>query len=210
VADLQPQLLGLLEDGLAEIGHPAAESAPEQLGRLAELVESWGARINLSGHRDAEAVARRLILDAAALASLLPVSASLADLGSGAGFPGLPLAILDPGLRVFLVESRERRHHFQRHAIRELGLENAEAIRGRFDELEPTPCELVVAQAVAAPSELVAGMRRWARPGSTLVVPTGEAALDELAHPAIERARALEYQVPLGGPRRRVWLADAV
>ena len=140
-----------LAEGFAELGAEPGDEILGRLGELSALVAEWGRRINLSGHRTADQVAARLVLDAAALEAALPPFESLADLGSGAGFPGLPFAILRPGTRVVLVEARERRHHFQRHAIRQLEIANAHAVRGRIEDAEPEACRAVIAQAVAAP-----------------------------------------------------------
>lgn len=205
-----PGLEDVIAGGLTELG---LQSSPEQHGRLAELarlVEAWGARINLTGHRDAEAVARRLVLDAAALLTALPAFDSLADLGSGAGFPGLPMAVLRPRMRVVLVEARERRHHFQRHAIRVLGLANVRAVRGRIEEVAAERCQAVIAQAVAAPEHLVDWMLRWAQPGALLIVPGGTSPRTAGSRrQQILEERSASYRAPLGGPERTVWLARA-
>lgn len=200
-------LPALVATGLREIPLPASPATAESLAELAELVFRWGKRLNLTGHRSSEAIVRRLVLDAAALLQALPRFVSVADLGAGAGFPGLPFAILRPESRVFLVEARERRHHFQRQAIRELGLENVSAVRGRFEEVEPTPCDLVVAQAVSAPRELVAEMCRWATPGATLAVPGGSLARSAGPQPHLASSTSVSYQLPLGGPERTIWVA---
>jgi len=200
----------LVAAGLREIPIAAPGAIDERLAALASLVFSWGERLNLTGHRSAEAIVRRMVLDAAALLNVLPSFESVADLGAGAGFPGLPFAILRPETRVFLVEARERRHHFQRQAIRELGIRNAQAIRGRFEEVEPVACDLVVAQAVAGPRELAAEMGRWAIPGATLAVPGGQAPRSSGPQPEVSGPANLTYQVPLGGPRQTVWTATAL
>jgi len=128
----------LLIEGIDELPLAADSNQLEALLELAQLLEQWSKRINLTGHRTAPEIVRKLILDAAALTAQLPEIASLADIGSGAGFPGFPVAILRADCRVTLVESRERRHHFQRQAIRQLGLENARAELGRAEALEPS------------------------------------------------------------------------
>lgn len=197
----------LISSGLAELSLEPEAAGP--LASLATLVDDWGKRINLTGHRDASAVARRLVLDAAALHTVLPAVGSLVDLGSGAGFPGLPLAILRPQASFVLVEARERRHHFQRHAVRSLGLENVRVVRGRFEELDPDPADCVVAQAVASPDVLVGWMLRWARPGALLVVPGGTFPRTVADAGALLDPRNDTYRVPLGGPERTVWVSRA-
>ena len=203
----QLQLHEILKTGLAELSLGAPKESIEQLAARAELVADWGSRINLTGHRTREAVARRLILDAAALwAALHAESDSLADLGSGAGFPGLPVAILEPAVEVVLVEARERRHHFQRHVIRELGLLNVRPIRARHEEVDPTPSGAVIAQAVGSPQELLPFMLRWAVPGAVLAVPGGTVPRSTTSNEALQSVETLSYQVPLKGPIRTLWV----
>jgi len=197
------QLLAEGLEGLAPAGDPVCEA----LAKLAGLVAQWAPRMNLTAHRTAESVARRLILDAVALDAALPAGVdSLVDVGSGAGFPGLPLAILHPERRIVLIEARERRHHFQRMAIRALGLTNVEARHGRAESLSPSLHDVGIAQAAATPAEAVLLLLPWVRPGGWLVIPGGKNAPKVGRRPEIESAETRHYQVPLGGPLRSVWL----
>jgi 16S rRNA (guanine527-N7)-methyltransferase len=148
----------------------------------------------------------RLVLDALALSRALPDAPSVADLGSGAGFPGLPLAIARPELRVLLVDARERRHHFQRAAIRSLGLGNVRALRGRIEALAPEPAAIVVAQAVSAPAKVLTAMLPWAEPGGLVVIPGSETPPAPGEHPEILHSEIRPYRAPLGGPLRTVWI----
>jgi 16S rRNA (guanine527-N7)-methyltransferase len=203
------QLGQLVRQGLEEVGLAGAAVEPlsRALGHLAELLARWSARMNLTAHGDAEAVVRRLILDALALDARLPDVSSMVDLGSGAGFPGLPIALLHPEREVMLVESRERRHHFQRAAIRELGIGNVVLRRGRVEELPPEPRPLVTAQAMACPQQAVAWMLPWAEPAGTLALPLSAGQPPPGSIEGVGEALLLPYAVPLGGPRRTVWLA---
>lgn len=196
----------LLSAGLAELGLPTDRCSA--LAKLARLVSRWAERINLTAHRGPEAVARRLILDALALGASLPVvpPGSIVDLGSGAGFPGLPLAILWPACEITLVDSRERKHHFQRSAIRELALSNARAIRGRAEVLAATPHQIVVAQAMAQPEQALEWIRGWTTPEGWLVLPQSESAPGVIAPAGVRFESIRRYQVPLGGPARALWL----
>jgi len=162
--------------------------------------------MNLTGHGDAEAVVRRLILDALALDRQLPETSSMVDLGSGAGFPGLPIALLHPERSVTLVESRERRYHFQRTAVRELGIGNAALRLGRAEELSPEPHALVTAQAMATPRQAVVWMLPWAEAGGVLALPLSAAQPPPGSIEGVGDTSVSSYLVPLGGPRRVVWL----
>ena len=200
--------------GLEQLFGPTAPEVAQAdpLTRLVLLLAQWAPRMNLTGHRDPLEMTDRLVLDAASLVAALPelsTAASLADLGSGAGFPGLPIAILRPHLRVHLVDSRQKRHHVPREARRQLGLERVEPLLGRSDQLEARACDVVVAQAMAQPREAFAHMRIWAREGGLLVLPASdEAATPELPDQAgpIER-RA--YRVPGTSIRRQLWLCPS-
>ncbi len=197
----------VLAAGLEELSIDPGLGPP--LATLCELLAQWGARMNLTGHRTPEAIARRLVLDALALGAALPLDVpdSLADLGSGAGFPGLPLAILWPACRVTLVEARERRHHFQRAAIRTLDLPLVTPRRGRLEDLAPEPHAVVIAQALAQADQAAAWMLPWVAPGGWIVLPRSADAPSFAAPPGVEGARTASYRVPLGGPDRTVWLA---
>lgn len=200
----------VLHAGLLELRLDAGLAEP--LGRLCTLLARWGTRMNLTGHRTPAAIAQRLVLDALALGEALSIEAprSLADLGSGAGFPGLPLAVRWPTAHVSLIEARERRHHFERAAIRALNLPNVEARRGRLEALAPQPHALVVAQALAQPDPVRAWMLPWVEPGGLVVLPRSAGAPALAQVPGLESAQTVSYRVPLGGPERSVWIARRV
>ena len=126
-------VFALVERCLENLGLPIDPEKVRQLTDLVSLLSHWAQRINLTGHRDPLEMTSRLVLDAVALSTALPELAelsSLADLGSGAGFPGLPIALMYPHLDVHLVDSRQKRNHFQREARRKLNLPRVHPILG--------------------------------------------------------------------------------
>jgi 16S rRNA (guanine527-N7)-methyltransferase len=198
----------LLIEGLAELPLAVTAHQIDTLLELTQLLGQWSKRINLTGHRTAPEIVRRLILDAAALTAQLPEIASLADIGSGAGFPGFPVAILRADCQVTLVESRERRHHFQRQAIRQLGLANVRAELGRAESLQPSLHAAAIVQAVARPADALPLLLPWVEIGGLLLFPGSN------PPPPIPdddpRARfepCATYKVPLGGAERTLWSA---
>jgi 16S rRNA (guanine527-N7)-methyltransferase len=147
------------------------------------------------------------VLDSLGLASLIPDVPSVVDLGSGAGFPGLPIALTRPACRVTLVESRVKRHHFQRAAIRELAIANADARLGRAEALEPTLHHVAVARAVGSLEELVPWLMRWLEPGGLALVPIRRGS----EPPCPQGASTLgvrSYRVPGDGAERWVWVGS--
>ncbi len=203
-------VFSLLERGLATL---SLEPDSERLGQLAELVfllSHWAQRINLTGHRDPVEMTGRLVLDAAALSCALPEldsASSVADLGSGAGFPGLPLAILRPRLDVHLVDSRLKRHHFQREARRKLKLSKVHSILGRSDQVEPVCCDLVVAQAMSRPERALELMIPWAKPNALIVLPASQPAAEPKCPARLGEIERRQYSVPETQTKRVLWLA---
>jgi 16S rRNA (guanine527-N7)-methyltransferase len=198
------QLENLLARGVAELGDDPASVPIGALADLAERVARWTRRVDLTGHRGAEEVARRLVLDALALCAAVPPFETLADLGSGAGFPGLPIAIRHSDRLVTLVEARERRVHFQRMAVRELGLSNARIVHGRAELVPATPHAAVVAQAMGPPADAVELMRRWAAPGAWLLLPASGRPPHPALLPDLDQVQVVRYRLPLGDIQRTV------
>lgn len=203
---MEPAPADLLGEGLETLGLRLDAAAQRQLLDLAQLLGHWAQRFNLTSHRTPQAIIKRLVLDALALTEQLPDAQRVVDLGSGAGFPGLPLAVRRPSTRVVLVEARERRHHFQKTAIRKLGLSNVEARLGRIEELEPTRSGGVVAQALSQPTRAVALSLPWCEVGGWIAVPGAATPPEPDPIPGVARHEIRPYRVPCGGPGRTLWL----
>ncbi|HKC49828.1 MAG TPA: 16S rRNA (guanine(527)-N(7))-methyltransferase RsmG, partial [Myxococcota bacterium] len=167
------------------------------LAAFSDELARWGARMNLVGSTNSDAI-RRHVEDSLAAAAHLPPEVAVVDLGSGAGFPGIPLAIARPDLRLTLVEIRERRVAFLRHVARELGLSieirptSIEAPSGRdFD--------FALLRAVAKPERSLQLGLPWVRPSGEVWIWSG---------PAAERSRAGEFPLESGGRILRFRAAD--
>lgn len=202
-------VFSILKAGLETLDFDPPTESTSQLTALVMLLDLWAPKINLTGHRNPESMASRLVLDAAALAAVVPELAaarSLADLGTGAGFPGLPLAILFPKLEVYLVDSRKKRNHFQREARRRLQLKHVQPVLGRSDEVDQVKCDCVIAQAMTRPDEALRLMSQWAAPGSTLILPASDAAQRPQAPEDFESPELREYHVPGTDIGRRLWI----
>jgi 16S rRNA (guanine527-N7)-methyltransferase len=150
--DLPPDLRPMLESGLAALGLDPAH-ASRLLAYLALLVR-WNATYNLTAIRDPREMVTKHLLDSLAMHlyvdTLVDRGGALADLGTGAGLPGIPLAIVKPGLRVTLVESAGKKARFMRQAIRELGLADVRVAESRIEALdEPGAYAAITARALA-------------------------------------------------------------
>jgi 16S rRNA (guanine527-N7)-methyltransferase len=185
---------------------PLPDLALDRFLELCELLSRWASRVNLTAHRSPEAILERLVLDALALDAAVPTTSTLADLGTGAGFPGLPFAIARPERRVTLVEARERKHHFQREAVRVLGLENAVPVHGRAESVPASPHQLVLSQAMAKPQAALPLLLRWAASDGWLAIPGGSQPPQLPATPEVPTTEVRRYRVPLTGVERCVWI----
>jgi 16S rRNA (guanine527-N7)-methyltransferase len=145
----------------------------DALAHFVELLLRWNRVYNLTGPlRTLRDLVDRHLLESLALRPLLE-GERVADVGSGAGLPGLPLAITEPRRRFTLIESRAKRVRFLRHVVAELALTNTEVAHGRAELLRPDrPFDTVLARAVAPPAELLTICRPLTAPGSVLLLLT--------------------------------------
>jgi 16S rRNA (guanine527-N7)-methyltransferase len=134
----------------------------------------------LIGPREVSRLWERHILNSAAVASFLPRGA-VADVGSGAGLPGLVLAAMEPERPVVLVEPMERRVAWLTEAAGAVGLDNVRVVRGRAEEVAAdVSVEAVTARAVAAVAKLVKWCTPLLAPGGEMVLLKGRSAADEV------------------------------
>jgi len=196
----------ILIGGLGELELAASPAQIDALLALASLLAKWSPRLNLTAHRGLDAIVRRLVLEAAALAAQIPPVRSLADIGSGAGFPGLPIAILRPECDVTLVEARQKRHHFQRAVVRELGLANATLELGRAEKLEPRSHAAVIAQALAPPARALPWLLPWVADGGLVLLPASAIPPEVPERRDVSFEATIHYRVPCGGPDRTLWI----
>ena len=176
----------------------------EQLGlfaRYLELLQKWNARLNLTAIRDTQGILERHFVECIACARAIPEEArTVLDLGSGAGFPGIPIAICRPEMAVTLAESQGKKAVFLREVVRSLGL-GAEVHGGRAEALGRS-FDSVVLRAVDRMERAVAVGAELVRPAGWLVLMTtrGERGLLEgAAGPGFAWGR--EMGIPGGGDR---------
>jgi len=150
--------------------------------RYADLLAGPAVERGLIGPRETARLWDRHLMNCAALAELVPHPASVIDLGSGAGLPGIVIAILVPDVRVVLLEPMARRAAFLEECVRDLRLGNATVRRGRAEDLAgELTADVVVARAVA-PMQRLAGLALGlARPGGLVLALKGAGAEQELA-----------------------------
>ncbi|HEU4664955.1 MAG TPA: 16S rRNA (guanine(527)-N(7))-methyltransferase RsmG [Dokdonella sp.] len=182
--------------GLAALRLELPDAAVERLLDYVELLHRWNATYNLSAVRDPAEMVTRHLLDSLAIVPYVR-GATLADLGTGAGLPGLPLAIVAPERAVTLVDSNGKKTRFLRAAVRELRLANVsvaesrvESMRGRFD--------CITARAFASLADMLGWGGHLLAPGGLWLALKGRHPQDELD--ALPGGFTVEAVVPLVVP----------
>jgi 16S rRNA (guanine527-N7)-methyltransferase len=206
-----PDARGRLREGLARLGLSFSPGALAALLLHAELVARWSQRVALTAHRDLDALIVKGTLDALAWLPALPAEPGgrLVDIGSGAGFPGIPLALARPDLRVTLLEASRRKASLLAELVRELGLVTATAAHGRAEAMARDAhagarYEVATSRAIA-PADLLPGCLGLLAARGRLVLsigPRGSAAAGALPLPPPWAARRLVVRPPFQPPRR--------
>lgn len=185
-----------LQRGLATLGLAAA-LAPPLLQYLA-LLDRWNRTYNLTAVRDPLQMVTRHLLDSLAMQPHV-ADGTLADLGTGPGLPGIPLAIARPGLQVTLVESNGKKARFLREAVRHLGLGNARVAESRAEALdEPGHYDQLTARAMDTLAGIVRVGGHLLRPGGVLLAMKGVHPHEEIA--ALPTGWQVREVVPLQVP----------
>ena len=149
--------------------------------RYADLLVGAGVDRGLIGPRETGRIWERHLLNCAVVAEGIPHGADVCDVGSGAGLPGLVLALARPDLSVLLVEPLERRAAFLQEAVELLGLGQVRVTRARAEELGLLAADVVTARAVAPLGKLALWCLPLVRSGGTLLALKGARAEEELA-----------------------------
>jgi len=185
---------------LEAVGFSVTPEQSQALAQFVELLLRWNKVYNLTGVRGADEIVDRHLVESFALRSLLK-GEHVADVGSGGGLPGLPLAIAEPERRFTLIESRAKRVRFLRHVVAELELKNTEVAHSRAEDLHvERPFDTVLARAVAPPAELLDVCRHLTAPGSILLLLTASHLQDAFRGLAPD---FLLRPLPQKGPRLR-------
>jgi 16S rRNA (guanine527-N7)-methyltransferase len=183
-----------LESGALALGVGLNSWQIENLVRFATLLRRWNNAFNLVSRRDVPRLAARHLLDALSLVPML-VGRRVLDLGTGAGLPGIPLAIARPDVEFTLLDRSERRIRFVRQATLELSLENVDAVSADYADFRPgTLFDTVVSRAVAKPTAL------W-RDAADLLAADGVAlfqvgALENDSHLAATNVESVSVRIP--------------
>ncbi|MER6747810.1 16S rRNA (guanine(527)-N(7))-methyltransferase RsmG [Streptomyces fungicidicus] len=185
---------------------PAPEQAREVFGnrfedavRYAELLAEAGVQRGLIGPREVPRLWERHLLNCAVLSEVVPEGVTVCDVGSGAGLPGIPLALVREDLKITLLEPLLRRTNFLTEVVELLGLDHVTVVRGRAEEVmgKLTPVHVVTARAVAPLDRLATWGIPLLRPYGEMLALKGDTAEEELksAAAALSKLGAVETSI---------------
>jgi 16S rRNA (guanine527-N7)-methyltransferase len=175
-----PTLESQLRAGIGELGIGMPEGAVPKLLQLVGLLGKWNRTYNLTAVRQAEQIVSVHLLDSLAVAPHIDGGPVL-DVGSGGGFPGLPLALARPELQLTLLDSNQKKSAFQRQAVATLGLTNVEVVCERVERWRPARAfQCIVSRAFSDVADLVAGAAHLLGAGGVFAAMKGAVPHDEL------------------------------
>ena len=159
---------------LPGLNRPLTRAEGQSLYKYLELLSKWQKTHRLVGSTAMEWMIKNIVLDSLAFLEVVPRTARrVADVGSGAGVPGLPIAIVRPDLEMSLIEIRRRRVSFLSTVVRELGLERVEVLCARVEDMASTHSErfdAVVMRCVGAPASILSPALSILRRGGVIVM----------------------------------------
>src|SRR5258708_14420636 len=205
-----------LDRGLGELALELPAGAREQLMQYIALLEKWNRTYNLTAIRDPLAMVSHHLLDSLVVLPHLPMPTAeprLADAGSGAGLPGIPLAVARPEWRVTLAESSQKKAAFLRQATLELRLANVEVHEGRVQSWKPArPFAIVVSRAFAELAAFIAACSHLVSAGGVLAAMKGIFPRDELKRvpPACDCTNVIALKTPLLDAERHLVLCKVL
>ncbi|HLQ01456.1 MAG TPA: 16S rRNA (guanine(527)-N(7))-methyltransferase RsmG [Burkholderiales bacterium] len=176
----QSELGKRLEQGLAELGLALGREARTKLLEYLALLEKWNQVYNLTAIRDAEKMVSGHLIDCLAVVPYVN-GARVLDVGSGAGFPGIPLAVAKPDIQIALLDSNHKKATFLKQAVAELQLKNVSVVCERVESWHPAEkFDCIISRAFAEIAEFVTLTMHLLAPGGVLAAMKGVHPFEEI------------------------------
>ena len=212
--------LSLIRDAAAQLAVNVRRRQAEQFSLHAQWLLEWNRKINLTAITDPHEMAIKHFIDAIAPLKHIPDKGRLLDIGTGGGFPGIPLKIMRPGQPVTLIDSVRKKVNFVRHVIRRMPLEGIEALHTRAEALidnagKGEKFDVIVCRALSDPNAAMALSRPLLAPGGRIVLYQGPGADSDpdpdLGDPvktdgALFQLSSFSYSLPYSDFTRRIFL----
>jgi 16S rRNA (guanine527-N7)-methyltransferase len=209
----------LLIEGAKVFGIGLDQKTVHAFSRYLDELVRWNRKINLTAVKTEKSIVLKHFLDSLSACPYLPASGQVLDIGSGAGFPGIPIKIARPSLQVTLIDSVQKKVAFQRHILRTLGLHGAEAVHGRAQDpaiQESLSCrfDASISRAFSDTETFLSLSHPFLRPGGLALAMKGVVTEDEVDHVRkmmkkhYEHRRTLSFMLPSTSFKRTILLFE--
>jgi len=221
VENLEIENQKLLIEGAKVFGVHLDEEAVKRFDIYLKQLIKWNQKINLTAIRSEEGIVLRHFLDSLSVKPYLSGQSCVLDIGSGAGFPGIPLKIAQPSLRMTLIDSVRKKVDFQRHVIRMLGLRGTETIHGRAQDRETVQnlggrFDITLSRAFSDLRAFLVLSLPFLKEGGTAIAMKGETddaergVLDETEETAYRLTRVVKLALPFSHFKRTILLFERI
>jgi len=200
-----------ISDGAKAMGLSLSAETAARCAQYLQLIEKWNRVHNLTAVRETEQMVVLHVLDSLSVLPYVADARSLLDVGTGAGLPGIPIALASPALEVTLLDASHKKATFLRQAKSELALENASVACERVEQWNPgRTFDVVVSRAFADLAEFVEQAQHLVAPGGRMLAMKGVYPFDEIARvPATHRVAGVEeLRVPALDAKRHLVLLE--
>ena len=193
----------MLRKGLQELGLSPGEDLINAFMTFLSELKKWNKAYNLTGlHKDEDIIIKHFLDSLLYLKALPAGEIRVADIGSGAGFPGIPIKIIRPEIEMYLVEPTKKKCAFLNHIVRRLGLKKTEVIEKRIEEIKVSrelsaPVDIVLSRALFDVKEFVKKASHILKPNGRLILSKGPKVTEELETLGEIRYELLDVSLPL-------------
>lgn len=195
----------LLKKGLDVLDIPWTDSRIEAFGRYLFELKKWNRAYNLTGLRSDRDIIVKHFLDSLLFLKVLPEEVSAAaDVGSGAGFPGIPIKIMTSRIKMYLVEPVGKKAIFLRHVCSSLDLAGIEIIDKRLEEVEGLKVDVAMTRALFTVGDFIEKARGHINRGGMLVLSKGPKFREELKGIGMRDIKVTDYRLPFDGAVRHL------
>lgn len=200
----------LLKEGLRELDIAFSEEQIQAFMVFLSELKKWNRTYNLTGIREDKDIVEKHFLDSLLYLKAMPEGAiRVADIGTGAGFPGIPIKIIRPEIEMYLIESSGKKAAFLRHVVKKIGLDRIEVIEKRVEEVKsgrelPSPVDIAVTRALFSIREFIKKSSHLVKEGGELILNKGPKVSEELKVLKDIQYEIFTHTLPLVGIQRYI------